>query len=357
MKIELRKNWKFRQAEKNEWLPATVPGTVHTDLFQNKKIEDPFYRTNEKNLQWIDKVDWEYKTDFNVNEKLLKNERIELIFDGLDTYADIFFNDELLLSTDNMFREWKIDCKNYLRLGKNVLRIYFHSPIKIDIPKLKKLGYQLPAASDQSENGELGDKKISVFARKAGYHYGWDWGPRFVTSGIWRPVYLLAWNNVKIVNLQIVQYSVEEQKAELSAHAEIESTGNFEGNLSIYLDKNEKAVAVKKLQLTSGLNQVQVEFEINNPELWWTNGLGEAHLYKISSHLKIANVTCDEKSTNFGIRTIKVVRKKDETGTSFYFELNGVPVFAKGANYIPNDNFLPRVSKQRYEEVIQSAVA
>jgi beta-mannosidase len=282
-------------------------------------------------------------------------ENLRLVFKGLDTYADVYLNDSKVLSAENMFREWTVECKQFLKPGTNELKIYFHSPVKIDLPKLDKLGYQLPAVNDQSENGVLGDKKISVFARKAGYHYGWDWGPRFVTSGIWRPIYLQAWDNARIENIQIVQKSISKDKAAISAVFEIQSTADYSEMLSAHLENEEQIKVEKPVKLTKGMNSISIDFEIENPQLWWSNGLGEPHLYSLVGQLKIANSLCDEQKTQFGIRTLKVVQKKDEVGTSFYFELNGVPVFAKGANYIPNDNFLPRVTKERYEHAVKSA--
>jgi beta-mannosidase len=356
IQIEINKNWRFRQAGKDEWLPAHVPGTVHTDLLANKKIEDPFHRTNEKDQQWIDKVDWEYKTYFTVDNLILKKERVELLFEGLDTYADVYINGSRVLSGDNMFRLWGADCKSLLRKGENEIKIYFHSPVKIDLPKLEKLGYLLPAVNDQSENGGLEDKKISVFARKAGYHYGWDWGPRFVTMGIWRNVFIQAWDSVKISEIQIIQKEVSKEKATMSAVFEIESTKEINGNASVRLGDEPKTVVQKEVRLKQGTNFIEWDFEIKNPKLWWCNGLGEPHLYLLIGTVELGGKICDKKQMKIGIRTIKVVREKDEAGKSFYFELNGVQVFAKGANYIPNDNFLPRTSNQKYEHIVKSAV-
>ncbi len=350
---ELNQNWQFQQVGKDDWLPAEVPGTVHTDLFRNNKVGDPFYRTNERDQQWIDKVDWVYQTNFVVDSVLLSRERMDLVFKGLDTYADVYLNGSILLSADNMFREWKAECKSLLKQGNNELKIYFHSPVKIDVPKLEKLGYQLPAVNDQSENGGLGDKKISVFARKAGYNYGWDWGPRFVTSGIWRPIYLQAWDKVRIENIQIVQNAVSPKAAAISAVLEIEATADHSAVILTHLEQSKTE---KPIKLTRGMNRVVVDLEIENPQLWWCNGLGEPHLYSLVAQLKIGGSIYDEQTTRFGIRTLRVIQKKDDVGTSFYFELNGLPVFAKGANYIPNDNFLPRVTKERYEQVVKAAV-
>ena len=186
--------WKFKACDESEWLPAQVPGCVHTDLLKNGIIPDPFYGTNEHDLQWIDKKDWEYETSFDLDSNLSAQSRIELVFDGLDTYADVYVNGAKVLSADNMFRSWRIDVKSLLQDSGNVMKIRFRSPIQEDLPKLEKLGYPLPASNDQSEVGGMGDQKVSIFARKAPYHYGWDWGPRFVTSGIWREARLEAWS-------------------------------------------------------------------------------------------------------------------------------------------------------------------
>ncbi len=353
---EINQGWQFRQVGETAWFPATVPGIVHTDLFNNKIIEDPFFRTNEKDLQWIDKADWEYKTIIKVDKKLLKRENIELVFKGLDTYAEVYLNDLLLLSADNMFREWRAECKSYLNEGENSLKILFRSAVKEDLPKLRQLGYQLPAVNDQSENGGLGDKKISIFARKAGYHYGWDWGPRFVTSGTWRKVYLESWDNAKIIDMYIKQKHISTEKASLSGVFQIQSTGKHNATLSISDYEKLDNLGKAETLLSPGLNTVILDFEIKNPKLWWTNGLGEAHLYKLIGRLNIGDNSIDETHTNIGIRTLKLIQKKDSLGRSFYFELNSVPVFMKGANYIPNDNFLPSVSAKEYEEVIQAAV-
>lgn len=177
LRKELNEGWKFKQARLSNWYPATVPGVVHTDLMDNKIIEDPFFRLNERGMQWIDKEDWIYQTTFQLTPEMMGRENIDLIFKGLDTYADVYLNEKKILEANNMFREWKTSIKPDLKPGENVLKIYFHSPIKVDIPKWDALPYQYEAGNDQSENGGVFNKKVSVFARKAGYHYGWDWAP------------------------------------------------------------------------------------------------------------------------------------------------------------------------------------
>lgn len=352
--MELNQNWKFHQIGKTDWHNAKVPGCVHTDLLNNSLIPNPFYRTNEKDLQWIDKADWEYETTFNVEGVLLKEESIELIFKGLDTYADVFVNDQKILSSNNMFREWNIDGKSILKQGENKLRILFHSPIKRDLPKLEKLGYNLPAVNDQSENGGLGDQRISIFARKAPYHYGWDWGPRFVTSGIWRPIYLKAWSSFAIQSIQILQTSLTENLANLIAHLEVISS--IDGLATLEIKSEDENFVSKKIKLTKGLNKISASFQIEKPNLWWPNGLGEQYLYNFTASVKSQDKSSDEISQKFGLRTIRVVQEDDSIGRSFYFKVNGIPVFMKGANYIPSDNFLNRVTPAEYEKIIRSAV-
>lgn len=351
---EINENWTFNQVGKNEWLPATVPGTVHTDLLANDKIEDPFYRLNELDMQWIDKVDWEYKTTFIVDKPFLKRDRVALDFKGLDTYADVFINGQPVLSADNMFREWQIDVKKYLKEGENELHIVFRSPINEGLKKYDANGFVYPGGeNDQAERGEVeGAKRVSIYTRKAGYHFGWDWGPRLVTSGIWKPVSLKAWDNATINNLQIVQHEVNNEKATFTAVFEIDAVKKGKATLSILNDEN--TLASMPVTLAQGVKTYSVDFEIANPKLWWSNGLGEAHLYNLSGILETGKRKA-QKDTRIGIRTLELVREKDDNGTSFYFKLNGHPVFMKGANYIPNDVFLPRVSDENYRTVIETA--
>lgn len=351
---ELNENWTFSQKGENNWLPAIVPGTVHTDLLANGKIEDPYYRLNEHDVQWIDKVDWEYKTVFTVDKSFFNKDVIELDFKGMDTYAVVRLNGEEVLRADNMFREWKADVTGLVKEGENELHIVLRSPINEGIKKYDAQGFVIPVSeNDLAEIGEVeGGKMVSVYTRKAGYHFGWDWGPRLVTSGIWRPVILKAWDEAKIEDLQIIQNSVAEEKATFSAVFEIEAASKGKASLSILNEG--QTLATSSVQLKKGIQKYTVDFEIENPMLWWTNGLGEAHLYNISGEMKIDGKKAG-KQTRIGIRTLEFVREKDDAGTSFYFKLNGHPVFMKGANYIPNDMFLPRVTDENYRTVVETA--
>lgn len=353
--IEINKNWYFSEAGSGDWYPATVPGCIHTDLLTNKLIEDPFYRLNEHDLQWIDKKDWVYKTTFLVDDDLLESGHIELEFDGLDTYADVYLNDKMVLKADNMFRSWKVNVKNRLNPGENELRILFHSPTLQGEKELEKYGFQLPASNDQSENGEMGEKKVSPYVRKAPYHFGWDWGPRLVTSGIWRPIKLISWNDAKIENFHILQSSLNDSVANLFAEVEIISSKKQKAKLLVLVNGNEAEVVETELKAGSG--NYTLNFSIPNPNLWWPNGLGEQNLYTVSAEVSIDNKISMKSEKKIGLRTIELLQKTDSTGPgkSFYFEVNGRPVFMKGANYIPNDVFLTQVSPEKYEEIIKSA--
>ncbi|WP_336779714.1 beta-mannosidase [Paenibacillus illinoisensis] len=349
---QIFQNWTFKACEDQEWLPAQVPGCVHTDLLKLDKIPDPFYGTNEKEIQWIDKKDWEYRTEFDINEDLLSQEHLEIVFDGLDTYADVYVNDQHVLSADNMSRVWNVDVKSIVKASGNVIRIRFRSPIQEDLPKLEKLGYALPASNDQSDVGGLGDKRVSIFARKAPYHYGWDWGPRFVTSGIWREARLEGWSEVKINDVFIRQNEVTASAASLTAIVEVETFNPIETIIRIGTDGQTWEQAAS---LQTGVQTIEIPVSINEPKLWWSRGLGDPHMYSFVTEVLKGEQVLADSTVKTGLRSIRLVRDKDEAGASFYFELNGVAVFAKGANHIPNDSFITEITAERYRHEIVSA--
>jgi beta-mannosidase len=352
---EINRNWEFSQAGKDNWMPANVPGTVHTDLLANKIIEDPYYRLNERQLQWIDKADWEYKTVFAADDQVYGMDKKELIFEGLDTYARIYLNGDFLLRTDNMFRTWKIDITKKIRKGENKLMVLLESPTGKGLEELKAFGFQLAADNDQSETGEMGPDRVSPYVRKAPYHFGWDWGPRLVTSGIWRPVILRAWDEARIENLNIVTESLSKERAELIAKIEIEAVEKHDIVYNLFVDG--VSFISGNLKLEIGENQFETPFKIDNPEFWQPNGSGGQKLYSIKVELVDNEKVIDVKESGIGLRTVKLVQNPDPDGKgrSFYFEINGDPVFAKGANYIPNDIFLNRVSPEKYEFIVKSA--
>jgi beta-mannosidase len=246
--IELNNNWQFKDQKESKWYPATIPGTVHTDLLANKLISDPFYRDNESKLQWIDKEDWEYKTIFNVDVVTFSKKNIELVFDGLDTYADVYLNGKLILQADNMFRGWTVNVKPLIKRTNNELRIKFWSA-QNKVDSIAKA--QLPLIRPDNNR---------VYVRKAQFQFGWDWGPKFVGCGIWQTIKLMSWNDEKL-----------------------KPAGRGERN------------------------------------------------------------------------NVKLIQQKDGGGTSFYFERDGKPIYCKGANWIPADMFLPRVTKDEYRKLLLKA--
>jgi beta-mannosidase len=340
--------WQFREAGKDKWYPATVPGCVHTDLLNNKLIDDPFYRDNEQKLQWIGKTDWEYQTTFIIAPETLARKNLELVFAGLDTYADIFLNNELLLSTDNMFRTWRVDAKRLAKAGANNLRVRFRSPINEVLPIMAKMAYELPASNDQGE-------KTSPHTRKAPYQYGWDWGPRFVTSGIWRPVSIEAWDEARIGDLHILTTDIRAELANLTAEVEVIAGVNTEAAIVIENLTDKSVVAQQRVNLTPGTNPVALNVAIRRPRLWWPNGLGAHPLYAFQARLMIAGRLIDQKNRRTGLRGLELRQQRDDSGKSFTFVINGVPVFAKGANWIPADSFPTRLTKDRYRDLLESA--
>ena len=347
--IELNGEWRFREATTGTWHPASVPGCVHTDLLKNKLIPDPFFGTNEKELQWIGEKDWIYETLFDLPPGLLARQNIEVVFRGLDTYASVTLNDTLLLTADNMFREWRKECRSHLKPKGNVLTIRFRNVFDENLPKYRSAPYRLQAFS----NNDQSDIKISMYSRKAQFHYGWDWGPRLITCGVWRPVLLVGWTSLKIKAVRFVEENVSPSGAEITSFVEMESEGSQRAHVQASADGIR--LGERDTLLHNGLNVVALKGKIDHPKLWWTNGLGSQYLYSINVSAVSRNGCRDESTTKIGVRSLEVVRDRDSLGTSLYVRLNGVPVFMKGADYIPQDNFQHRVTPERHEFMIRSA--
>ena len=345
--IPLLDGWRFHEATKQDWHPATVPGCVHTDLLANKLIEDPFYRDNEAKLQWIGKTDWDYQTTFVVTPEMLRRLNSELVFEGLDTYAEVSLNGALILKADNMFRTWRVSVKNALKPGENVLAVHFRSPVNEILPVMAKMKYELPASNDQGE-------KTSPHTRKAPYHYGWDWGPRFVTSGIWKPVTLELWDEARVGDLQIQPHRVEQKAANLTASVEVFSAKEQEATVILDNLTGKSIAGQTRVRLAPGLNQVHVDFVIQQPKLWWPNGLGAQPRYQFQARLLLQGKLADQATVRTGLRSLELRQTVDEWGKSFKFIINGVPVFAKGGNWIPADSFPTRITPEKYRWLLES---
>lgn len=340
----ISQNWQFRQIGTKTWHPATVPGTVHTDLFANNLIGDPFKDNNEIAQQWIENVNWEYKTRFDVSEEQFPFKHHELYFKGLDTYAEVFLNGEKILSANNMFRSWRVDVSELLKAEENELHIVFTSPI-LKNDSVAKNYVKLPGGSDTTEF------PVAPFTRKAAYHFGWDFAPRFVTSGIWKDVVLESWDEIVLRDVVHSMISINDTEAVVKSTLNVESA--VDANLNFLVNGQ-----VFHHTFTSGKNNPSVHFKIKNPKRWWPNGSGEQHLYTIETKL-IDPGTYDKyfqtDVQKIGLRTIELINEPDSIGTSFYFKVNGKPIFMKGANYVPQDVFLPRVQDSQYVHLLTLA--
>lgn len=339
VEMELHKNWKFKNIKDNVWLNATIPGNVHTDLLDNKIIENPFIGNNEIKLQWISENDWEYKTQFSLDEEVLQKKHIELNFEGLDTYGNVFLNDSLILKSNNAFRQSNVDVKSILKT-ENELRIVLKSTTKFEEREKAKLPYELPEGN-------------RIFTRKAQFQYGWDWAPKLNTSGIWKGVYLKAWDDTIIDEVFIAQGQLSIEKAIFYAELKIKSQLNSKAQ--IWTEVND-TIFKENIELLGKTFDYIIPITIENPELWWPHNLGTPHLYDISFKVIVDGKVVDEKSVKHGIRRIDLITEKDSIGESFYFKVNGVPIYAKGANYIPQNSFQNKVTDAHYEKLLSDVV-
>ncbi|MBM3296673.1 MAG: glycoside hydrolase family 2 protein [Candidatus Aminicenantes bacterium] len=341
-RVSLDGRWEFTAAGGEDWRPAVVPGCVHLDLMRHNLIPDPFYRDAESAVQWVEEEDWRYRRIFDLDEAFLAEERVDLVFDGLDTFARITVNGRELGSTDNMFRAWKFPVKPFLRPGRNEILIRFDSPVKRERLLERRLPYKLPGEAPH--------------IRKAPYQFGWDWGPRLATSGVWRPAALEAWSAARIEDLQLIQDVLTPARAALRVKAEILSTGNLAAAAEIALEGINGHRLRKSVRLEPGPNSLECVMEVENPSLWWPAGMGEQPLYTLRLILRRGPEVLDSASLRTGLRTLTLEQIPDAWGTCFRFSANGVPFFAKGGNWIPADSFPPRVTRERYERLLEDCV-
>jgi beta-mannosidase len=337
----LQTSWRFRGMDTLTWMPAAVPSCVHSDLEKNNIIANPLIGINESLCQWVGEKDWVYETlTFDVSEEILSKTIVRLKFHQVDTYATIFFNDKKILETENCFRTYEADVKELLRASGNVLRIEFESPIVKSRALLQQWGYPLP-----------GDP-VRAVSRKPQYHFGWDWGPKLVTCGITAPIEWIAYNDAQIQDIYLHQKFVSSERAEVSI--EVTSHQHEKGNWKYTVTFGE--AVTKTIEINSvekGIRQHNIDLSIPSPQLWYCNGQGTPYLYDVRIISEFNGSVVNEQTIKTGLRTIQLITQPDDAGETFYFELNGKPIFCKGANYIPI-TMLPALAERKdYEQLIQ----
>lgn len=331
-KQSLNGEWQLRKVGDSKFQQGFVPSSVYTDLLRNGNMEDPFFKDNENKALELMNYDYEYNRTFLIDEKVLNCDKLIIRFDGIDTIADIFINGDKVGETFNMHRVWEFDIKNAVNVGENEISIILHSPLEYIQNEFKKCRTM---GSEDALDG-------FVHIRKAHCMFGWDWGAHLPDCGIFRDVTILAINKARIISTNIVQNHFE-GKVGLKIEVEKELSCEVETELNIEIISPTGEV------INLGNN---TETVIENPMLWWTNGLGEQFLYTVNITLLGEGHVLDKVSKRIGLRTLTVVRKKDEWGESFAHEINGKAIFACGGDYIPEDHLLGRVNRQTTEKLL-----
>ncbi len=322
-------DWTLRSLD-GEFGPiaAPVPGVVHAALHNAGLISDPFFGDNEQRIAWVDSTTWVFETVLYIPPLM---ERPELVFDGLDTIADVYIDDELVLSADNMFRQWRVPLDPTIEAFD--VRVVFH-PAALEAERLaSEYPYTLPESP-------------RMFVRKAAYHFGWDWGPLFVTAGPWKGVFLEDGAVPRMEGTYLRTLSISEDAAEVELITSIRNTTTSSADIVIRLNGEEMSRSTVR---RNRQEEIKIPFSVSNPRLWWPRGSGEAVLYDLEVEVKIDNKTIHQ-AQRVGIRTVEL----DQADGAFAFVINGEPIFAKGANSAPMTSFYP-ATEERYRTVLQSA--
>jgi beta-mannosidase len=346
-RIDLGGLWQLRESDKDRTFPATVPGSVHYDLLKAGAIDNPFYRDNEVGVQWISETDWTYSRIFTVSPDLLARQRILLVCLGLDTLATVRINSQLVGQTDNMFRTWEFDVKKFLHTGDNTIEVTFTSPNKY----VREHQAKKPIFGWSPER----EIKGRGWIRKEQCNFGWDWGVILATSGIWRPISLQAFDTARLTDLHIEQtHSAGEVRLDITTAIERISDTSLHVNIQIV--HNGKTVAETKVKLNG--DTAKSTLTVKNPKLWWPNNLGDQPLYEVQvSLVDDKNQPLDSAHRRIGLRTLKLEREPDQWGETFQFVVNGVPFFAKGANWIPADAIVGRLTQNDYRRLLSDTAS
>lgn len=333
----VQNDWEFQH--EGQWYKANVPGNIHVDLLNNDLIPDPFFGTNEDSVQWVSDSVWCYRLQFDLNcADGASYKHRQLVFDGLDTYAEVSLNGKKLAAVDgtsrmdNMFRQWVFDLPEDVKEKGNVLEVRFLPSVPIDSVAAAAVPFKMP--------------DTRVFTRKAQYESGWDWGPKLNTCGIWKNVYVRSWNDFRLDDIY-----VEDTKPT------IDTNGTWLSNVNVatVADKKRRAkvtvevltpegkvscVATKKVKLQAGENNIEVPVKIQRPELWWPNGMGKQPLYQVNVRVESGDKVAENRMPIMhGLRTIEHKREKDAIGESFEFVVNGKSCFMRGADWIPASSY------------------
>ena len=345
----LNGRWQVKQATQtgSDWLAATVPGCVHTDLLATGMIPDPFYRDNEQQVLWVGETDWVYRRTFTVASGVLQHERVLLRCDGLDTLATVWLNGAELGRTDNMFRTWEFDVRPFLQPGENEITVRFDSALRVGQEKLAQRYIHSWSTEDHKLPG-------GNYVRKAQCHFGWDWGPQLVTCGIWRDIQLVAFNSARLADVHVRQDHSQSGQVTLTCHMTAERVRELPLKAICCVIFAGEEIDRQTVALTGAT--AAATLTIPNPKLWWPNGLGEQPLYTVSvTLLDEAERPLDSWRKNVGLRRLRLVREADEWGESFHFACNDVDFFAKGANWIPADSFITRLADADYGRLLRAA--
>jgi beta-mannosidase len=343
--FDLSGSWSLRRAGQKKAVPATVPGCVHTDLLTAGEIEDPFPRDNEERVQWVGESDWIYERTFDL-EDLSAETCVLLRCEGLDTLASLSINDQPLGRTDNMFRTWEFDVRRLLKTGRNRISVRLDSAARHVAER--NAVRRMPGWSAAHE------PKGRAWLRKEPCNFGWDWGPVLVTAGIWRPLSIVAFSTARIEEVAIDQEHARNGAVTLdvSVAAEVlDADAPLEA--AVRVSYKGGVVGSARAKLEKGVARVRMP--VKNPQLWWPNGMGEQPLYEVSVELCHGRDVLDQSVRRVGLRTLRLDRHADEWGESFQFVVNGVPFFAKGANWIPADAFVTRMTRVEYARLIKAA--
>jgi len=345
MVINLNGAWNACGSGLKKPIAATVPGCIHTDLLKAGVIDDPYFRDNENAVQWIGETDWTYSRRFNVDSAFLRHHRVVLCCTGLDTLATVRMNGRIAGTADNMFRAWEFDVKRLLHPGTNHIEIAFSSTLPYINSRLRQ----------RDAPGWL-TVKGSSYVRKEQCNYGWDWGPKLITCGIWRDISIRAFDTARIADVHITQDHSTKNTVRLHVAVEAELFRQAKLDCTAVVTRGSTVVGEKRAAFRG--RRAGLRFEIKNPQLWWPAGMGEQPLYRVSVTLTDAHgKPVDSTVRRIGLRTLRLEQKDDAWGRSFAFVVNGVPFFAKGANWIPADTFVTRLRRGDYARLIGDARA